>query len=237
MKSSTFKQGPRVLVVDDHEISRLHIVQALRQITGDVKQAGNEREAIESALSQLPELIFMDLHLPGTCGISLLNLIRKSWPSGHQWPEIVMLTGDCSPQSMQQMRNAPVSAILIKPVLANDIRDASVRLLQLDQGVREKTADDAGDIPLVKLRKMFQQELQTRLPELDRNICDLDWASARGILHQLTAASAMCDEKDFERHCRNLFDVLAESPEAGTISHTYYPFLKSMGRIGIPLQA
>ena len=237
MKSNTFKQGPRVLVVDDHEISRLHIVQTLRQITGDVKQACSEREALESALRQLPDLIFMDFHLPETCGISLLNLIRKSWPHGHQWPETVMLTGDSSPQAMQQMRNAPVSAILIKPVLANDIRDTSVRLLQLDQGVREKTADDAGDIPLVKLRKMFQQELQIRLPQLDRDICNLDWSSARGILHQLTAASAMCNEKDIERHCRQLFDVLAENPEPGAISNTYYPFLKSMGRIRIPLQA
>ena len=237
MKSCTLKQGPRVLVVDDHEISRLHIVQALRQITGDVKQACNEREAIEEAIRQLPDLIFMDLHLPGTCGISLLNLIRKSWPPGRQWPEIVMLTGDCSPQAMQQIRNAPVSAVLIKPVLANEIRDASVRLLQLDQGVREKTADDAGDIPLVKLRSMFQQELQIRLPELDRDICNLDWASARGILHQLTAASAMCNEKDFERHCRQLFDVLDENPEPGAIGNSYYSFLQSMGRIGIPLQA
>ena len=237
MKSCTFNRGPRVLVVDDHEISRLHTVQALRQINADVKQAGTEKEALGIALRQLPDLICMDLHLEKTSGLSLLRLIRQSWPPEHSWPAVIMLTGDNSPRLTEQMESTPVSAVLIKPVTAEDIQNSCIRLLHLDRAVRETSRLPGKDIPPVKLRKIFLEELQTRLPELDQFIEKLDWASARSILHQLTASSAMCHEKDLERHCRELFDVLAGRPEPGAITRAYYPFLKAASCTGFPLQA
>ena len=150
--------------------------------------------------------------------------------------EMCMLTGDSSLQLTEQMRNARVGAILIKPVPAEEIRNSCIRLLQLDREVREISTKAVKEIPLVKLRKIFLQELQTRLPELDRDIEELDWASARSILHQLTASCAMCQEKDLERLCRQLFDVLAERPEPGTLTRAYYPLLKEAAGIGVPLQ-
>lgn len=236
MKSCTFNRGPRVLVVDDHEISRLHTVQALRQIGAHVKQAGTEKEALGTALSQLPDLICMDFHLDETSGLSLLKLIRQSWPQEHLWPAVIMLTGDNSPSLADQIRSAPVSAVLIKPVPAEDIRNSCIRLLHLDRSVRETSKLPGKEIPAVKLRKMFLEELQTRLPELDQSIEQLDWASARSILHQLTASSAMCQEKELERHCRQLFDVLTERPESGSLTRAYYPFLKAASCTGFALQ-
>lgn len=237
MKSCTFNRGPRVLVVDDHEISRLHTVQALRQISADVKQAGTEKEALGTALCQLPDLICMDFHLDKTNGISLLNLIRQSWPPEHMWPVVIMLTGDNSPRLAEKMKSAPVSAVLIKPVAAEDIRNCCIRLLHLDRAVRETSTLPGKDIPPVELRTIFLEELQTRLPQLDRYIEKLDWASARSILHQLTASSAMCHKKDLERHCRQLFDVLTERPEPGALTRAYYPFLKAASCTGFPFQA
>ena len=147
MKSCTFNRGPRVLVVDDHEISRLHTVQALRQINADVKQAGTEKEALGIALRQLPDLICMDLHLEKTSGLSLLRLIRQSWPPEHSWPAVIMLTGDNSPRLTEQMESTPVSAVLIKPVTAEDIQNCCLRLLLLDRAVRVTSRLPGNDVP------------------------------------------------------------------------------------------
>jgi CheY-like chemotaxis protein len=137
MKTTSFDQRQRVLVVDDHEISLRHTVKALRQVAGLVKQARNAREAMESALDLLPNLIFMDIHLPETCGLSLLGKIRKAWPPDTPRPAFVILTGDNSPAMQQRLEQAAVSSVLVKPVQAETIRAIAGRLLHLDRGVRE----------------------------------------------------------------------------------------------------
>jgi len=231
MKSCSFKQGPSVLVVDDHEISRLHTVQALRQVASRVKQARNGPEAMEAALCLLPDLIFMDIHLPGTCGLSLLEQIKYSWPPESPWPAIIILSGDDSLDISQILKQAAVSAILVKPVQAQDIRDVAVRLLYPDRGVQENAAQDSKEDTASCLRKIFLEELQTRLPELDRNITNLDWISARDILHQLIASSAMCQEKELEYHCRQLFNTVVKEIKPRAVALAYYPFLQAASHI------
>ena len=52
MKTGSFNQGPRVLVVDDHRISRLHIVQALRQAvdTQDAETLSRKAHSLKGML-------------------------------------------------------------------------------------------------------------------------------------------------------------------------------------------
>ena len=236
MKRGSIKQGPCVLVVDDHEISRLHTVQALRQVTSRVKQARNGPEAMESALRLLPGLIFMDIHLPGCCGLTLLDQIKYSWPPESPWPAIVILSGDESLDISLLLNQDGVSSILVKPVQAQDIRDVAVRLLYPEQGVQENVVRGSTENTASGLRKIFLKELQTRVPELDRNITNLDWDSARDILHQLIASSAMCQEKELEYSCRQLFNVLLEEIDPRTFARAYYPFLQAASHSGSAAQ-
>jgi len=224
-------------VVDDHEISLRHTVKALRQVTGLVKQARNAREAMELALDLLPNLIFMDIHLPETCGLSLLGRIRKAWPPDTPRPAFVILTGDNSADLQQRLEQAAVSSVLVKPVQAESIRAIAARLLQLDRGVREDALPDQAKAQPAALRNIFLEELEIRLPELDRSISGLDWITARSILHQLIASSAMCKEKDLEYCCRQLYRALDKNPGPRTIVQAYCPFLQAADGMRFPAQA
>jgi len=247
MKTVSFNQGPRVLVVDDHRISRLHTVQALRQVLGHVKQARTAQEAMHAALKQLPDLIFIDVHLGDVhlgdvdsgdaCGLSLVERLRQSWPSQCPFPAIVVVTGDNSNSMRQKLEQASVSAVLLKPVQSERIREITVQLLQLDRAVRENPGQDTPEAAESGMRKIFLEELNIRLPELDRHISSLEWDSARHILHQLIASSAMCREKDLELHCRKLFNALEKKPQPQALAQAYFPFRQVLTRIMIPGQA
>jgi len=242
MKTVSFNQGPRVLVVDDHRISRLHTVQALRQVLGHVKQARTAQEAMHTALKQLPKLIFIDVHLGDAdswdaCGLSLVERLRQSWPPQCPFPAIVVITGDNSNGMRQKLEQASVSAVLLKPVQSERIRDITVQILQLDRGVRENPGQDTPEAVESGMRKIFLEELNIRLPELDRHISSLEWDSARHILHQLIASSALCREKDLELHCRKLFNALEKKPQPQALAQAYFPFRQVLTRIMIPGQA
>ncbi len=237
MKTVSFNQGPRVLVVDDHTISRLHTVQALRQVLGHVKQARTAKEARHLALKQLPELIFMDVHLPGACGLSLVESLRQSWPSQCPLPAIVIITGDDSRGMRQKLEQASVNAVLLKPVQSKHIRDVTVKLLQLDLAVRENPGQIEAQDPVPGLRRIFREEMNIRLPELDRYMTNLEWVSARHILHQMIASSAICRENELEFDCRKLFNALEKKPQPRALAQAYFPFRQLLTQLKIPLQA
>ena len=236
MKSCLFNPEPCVLVVDDHAISRQHTVQALLSVTRLVHQAGNGAEAMVCSLRLLPDLIFLDIRLPDTCGLSLLKRIRQAWPRGKPHPAIVILSGDDSDLVKQKAEQSEVNAILIKPVPFYEIRNIAVRLLHLEQGVEEGSALLKAEGPQAGLRELFLTELENRVPQLDRKISSLDWISATDLTHQLIASCALCQERNLEFHCRQLHQRLSTKSPARRVAHAYYSFLKAVDHLRIELQ-
>jgi DNA-binding NarL/FixJ family response regulator len=72
----------RVLIVDDHPMVR----EGLRALLGSVEamevagEAANGAEAIQQATATLPDVILMDLHMPGMTGIEAIRLILAEHP-------------------------------------------------------------------------------------------------------------------------------------------------------------
>lgn len=72
----------RVLIVDDHAIVRKGICALLKQVEGIevVGEAGDGSEAIELAKLQEPDVVIMDLVMPGMNGIRALSEIKSNQP-------------------------------------------------------------------------------------------------------------------------------------------------------------
>jgi DNA-binding NarL/FixJ family response regulator len=80
----------RVLLVDDHILFRKGIVnllaaQADMEVVGE---AGDGQEALEKARDLMPDLILMDITMPGTSGRQATRVIKEEMP----YVKIVMLT-------------------------------------------------------------------------------------------------------------------------------------------------
>ena len=73
----------RILIADDHELVRQGLEALLSKTPGMeiVGQAKNGDEAVELALSLLPDIILMDLSMPIKNGIEATSEIKKSSPN------------------------------------------------------------------------------------------------------------------------------------------------------------
>jgi CheY-like chemotaxis protein len=227
MKTDSFDQDVGILVIDDHAISRHFTFEALRQFTNNIRQARTGHEAISITRSWFPGLIYTDIHLPDTCGLSMVQEIRSAWPQERNLPHIVIITGDCSSRLRQRAKQANVAGILLKPVQMEDIRASARQLIQLDSTVQENPVQGPAAALDNELRELFSRELTTRLPALDGYISQLDWKPAGKILHQLIASSAMCREKELENCSRLLYRAISSNPGPKTIAQAYHPFLQA----------
>jgi len=74
-----------VLVVDDSRVSRLMAHQFIRSKNADilVEEAANGEEALEKVKTFTPDLILMDVNMPGMGGLAAAEALRKLLPHAH----------------------------------------------------------------------------------------------------------------------------------------------------------
>jgi len=79
----------KILVVDDEAPIRQVLKQLFEYESHEVRLAGNAREALHQMGEERPDLIFLDVKLPGMDGLELLGRIRETDPSAL----VVMISG------------------------------------------------------------------------------------------------------------------------------------------------
>ncbi|CAN7678085.1 MULTISPECIES: response regulator [Duganella] len=76
-------QTKTVLIVDDSRVSRLMARQYITGLHADwvVEEAGTGEEALLKARTAHPDLILMDVNMPGMGGIAAAELLRQEFPA------------------------------------------------------------------------------------------------------------------------------------------------------------
>ena len=76
-------QTKTVMIVDDSRVSRLMARQYITGLHADwiVEEAGTGEEALLKARTAHPDLILMDVNMPGMGGIAAAELLRQEFPS------------------------------------------------------------------------------------------------------------------------------------------------------------
>lgn len=75
--------GPRVLIVEDSPLFRKLLKETLhsRFPSMDISEAENGKEALQKVDALPPDLIFMDIKLPGENGLELTAKIKTKYPN------------------------------------------------------------------------------------------------------------------------------------------------------------
>ncbi len=86
----------KILIVDDSELIRQRLVDLIQEFEEikNVALAGNAEEAYTSCSEVYPDVIILDIHLPGENGIKILEKIRKK----NTIVKIIILTNFPYPQ-------------------------------------------------------------------------------------------------------------------------------------------
>jgi diguanylate cyclase (GGDEF)-like protein len=112
-----FQSDPRrcVLIIDDDPAFTLLAGETLQQAGFDARSASNSREAVASFESRVPDLVLLDVELPGSNGFELCATLRLMSP-GLDVP-IVMVTGHDDTASIAQAYQVGATDFIHKPVL------------------------------------------------------------------------------------------------------------------------
>src|SRR5919106_978357 len=87
----------RILVVDDHPLTRDALTSLLAQGGFDVVgEAGDGAEALEQAHTLQPDLILLDLSMPGMDGLTVLPRLRSAAPPRARPPSPARSPAGCS---------------------------------------------------------------------------------------------------------------------------------------------
>jgi len=102
---------PRVLIVDDHPLTRDALATLLAGNDFDVVgQASDGQEAIELAGSLRPQLVLLDLSMPGLDGLSALPGLRDAVPDA----EVIVLTASGTEDNLLAAIRAGAAGYLLK---------------------------------------------------------------------------------------------------------------------------
>lgn len=110
----------RILIVDDH-LASLELVHAVLESDGhEVMDAQNGMEAIAVALQWTPELVLMDLQMPGMDGFATLEALRKE--RRLKLIPIVALTAHAMRGYGEVVLRAGFSGYITKPLSLSEFR-------------------------------------------------------------------------------------------------------------------
>ncbi len=105
---------PRILVVDDDATFRMLAKRALRTADYDVVEASNGELGIQLYGETHPDLVLLDLMLPGIGGLEICSLLRARW--GQATAPILMVTANESAEAIEAGYSVGVSDFFSKPV-------------------------------------------------------------------------------------------------------------------------
>ena len=111
--------SPLILVVDDYQDAREMYAEYLQYSGFRVAEAKNGNEAVAQARSLRPDLILMDLSLPGMDGWEATRVLKADDATKHI--PIVALTGHALAGASEGARKAGCDSFVTKPCLPDDL--------------------------------------------------------------------------------------------------------------------
>lgn len=133
-----------VLVVDDNKQSAEGLAQMVRVLGHTVSVAYGPRMALQLLNQVVPDVIFLDINMPGVNGIEVLRYLRRD-PYTARVPVVIVSAND-SDADREQAFQAGANHYIVKPPSIEQIEVALARLFP-PAGDDESAPDTPDDAP------------------------------------------------------------------------------------------
>lgn len=128
-------RGKHILIVDDYPDALDIWTIYLRSLGYDVSTAADGAGAIEQAERLQPDVIVLDLELPGISGFEAARRLRRN-PVTQDIP-LIAATGYSHHRQLTMAREAGFDQVMVKPVDPETLVDAVERMADRHVGVRQ----------------------------------------------------------------------------------------------------
>lgn len=117
-----------VMVVDDDELQRKLVARLLCEANYQLLFAGDGLEALSQLRKTLPDLILMDVMMPGMDGVEVTRRLKAS-PRFASIP-VVMITGQSDRAVVAQSLKAGACGFVVKPLVRESLLDKMAQALR-----------------------------------------------------------------------------------------------------------
>lgn len=129
----------RVALIDDNDLTRSALRLALPLDAVEVvAEASSGRSGLDLCLRDKPDLVFLDIVMPGLGGLEVLVALKDALPL----TEVLMVTASNDRQTIEQAVRGGASGFIIKPFRAGTVEDAVKKSIsnlnrrRAEQGIR-----------------------------------------------------------------------------------------------------
>jgi DNA-binding NarL/FixJ family response regulator len=190
----------RVLVVDDHSLFRDGIVSLLGA-TGFtvVGQAGDGKTAVDEALRLRPELVLLDIHMPGMTGLEALKQIKAQLPE----TRVVMLTVSEDEDSLVEAIKTGADGYLLKHLSGTEFIEMLDGLKRGEAAITRKSASY-----LMKQLARPEQNPEKPVMPLSEREMEILRLLADGLSNKAISERVSLSENTVKYHLKNILHKL-----------------------------
>ena len=195
----------RVLVADDHSLLRRALVELLSQqdLVEVVGEAAHGREAVEESEELRPDVVLMDMVMPGLNGIEATRQIVKRLPS----TRVVILTAYLEDERLLEALRAGAAGYVVKN---SNLDELLLAIQSVHRGNRYFSTAISDTIPISELLIRAKAEETTSgydlLTAREREVLQL---IAEGYQNQAIAQELVISVKTVEAHKAHIMSKLA----------------------------
>jgi RNA polymerase sigma factor (sigma-70 family) len=198
------QQGVRVLVVDDHPMVRTMVRLACDERNGlaVVGEAGNGNEALELAASLRPDVIVLDLILPGMSGLEVVGRLALEDSTAR----ILVLTATDEKTAVFEALRLGVSGYVEKTASVDEIADA-IEAVARGELVFSKELERQAQVQLGEFAKRARETARAlaRLTPRERQVLAV---LAEGLSTRQIAKRLGLSARTVESHIGNIYEKL-----------------------------
>jgi DNA-binding NarL/FixJ family response regulator len=183
----------RVLVADDHPLLRAGIGELLAAAEGIevVAAAADGAEALALALSERPDVVLMDLEMPGMDGITATRRIRAELPQ----TQVVALTSFADRERILGALDAGAAGYLLKDAEPDELL----------RGIRAAAAGESPLAPRAATQVIAARSSANPAPALSPREHEVLGLVAEGLPNKLIARRLGISEKTVKAHLTQVY--------------------------------
>ena len=194
-----FSKKIRIVIADDHTVIR----ESLAALLGTQKEfqvvgrAANGGEALELVRSEDPDVLVLDLFMPGTDGFEVLRVLEKA---GMRVASVVLTGSESHPDYVHVVRLGARGL-----VLKGDSPEKLFAAIRTVANGELAFSDDVAQSVLTAMSQETQEERTTNLQRLSERERQIAYLVARGMKNRDIAQQLSISENTVKRHLQSIF--------------------------------
>jgi DNA-binding NarL/FixJ family response regulator len=195
----------RLVIADDHALFRrgLEMVLEAEDDIEVVAEAGNGKQAYDAAVQHMPDLVLMDVLMPGHGGIDATKRIKDVSPH----TKILMLTISDEEEDLYEAIKAGASGYLLKEISIEEVADA-IRKVHAGQSLISPSMASKLLTEFAAMARKDEEKQQMPAPRLTDREMEVLNLVAQGLNNRDIAKNLFISENTVKNHVRNILEKL-----------------------------